>query len=130
MAASTVGHQCVRCLHVTPDRPDKCSVCGFPEQTLSFVMVYEARSPRAARKAYERDLARLRQQGYEPMPGRPTWVEGDDKGKVRTALRWGITEAFDVLFPPKGYLRVELRRWDLTPEQALARPDDAIKWGA
>ena len=130
MTSNTVAHQCVRCLRLTPVRPDKCTVCGFPEQTPWFVMVYESRRQFLANRAFKKDLPRLKQQGYEPMPGGPAWERGDRLSTSRIAFFLVFGHWLDLVFPPSGHLRASLRRWDLTPEQATARPDDAIKWGA
>jgi hypothetical protein len=119
--------RCPRCLQMGPPGVP-CGICGYPDARPSFTLVYEARSSRPAMSAFRQDAARLAQLGYLPL-GEPVWAAGDEESGARTLAKVLLGRAISEIVPPSGYLRVEYRRSDLTPEEATARPDDAIKWG-
>ena len=119
--------RCPRCLQMGPPGV-ACGICGYPDALPSFTLLYEARSTRAAMTAFEEDAARLAQLGYVPL-GEPVWVRVDEESGARTLAMVLLGRAISGLVPSAGYLRVEYRRTDLTPEEATARPDDSIKWG-
>jgi hypothetical protein len=117
---------CPRCLQ--PAQPGvPCLVCGYPDARPNFTLLYEARSAGPATSAFETDAARLAELGYVPL-GEPVWVAVDDESGARTLAKVLLGRAISGIVPPPGYLRVEYRRSDLTPEEATARPDDALKW--
>lgn len=135
MSSASIGQTCPRCLQViTLDRP-RCPVCAYPDCPPNFTLAYGGRYRRFANSAFERDAQRVGQFGYRPLPAQAVWRVGE-RSKGSNALvyvAFGIAFGFlggaiSGLFPPRGSLSIVYGRWDLTPEQALARPDGAISW--
>jgi hypothetical protein len=126
MVSGAAGVVCVRCLQ--PGEPSVgCRVCRYPDTPRTFVLVYESQYSSAAMRAFRKDAARMAQWNYVPM-GQPEWVPGEEDDPQRLAARFLLGFVAN-LARPTGYLRVEYRRSDLTPDEAAAPEADAIRWG-
>jgi hypothetical protein len=131
MQAGTVGTRCVRCLQVIVLQRTQCPVCSYPGSPSSFTMTYGARFRRQADSAFRKDAPRLALSGYKPLPGKVVWAPAarGRYGQAAARAAFGILGSLILMFvPPPGSLSVIYGRSDLTPEQALARADDAISW--
>ena len=129
MPFEPVGPPCRRCLQPPIKVTEECAVCGYPSSPPNFIIVYQNRYRRRAENAFKADAARLAQVGYLPIPRSARWEAGDQYEGRRAAARFlfGYLEA---LVPPVGGFSMTYRRSDLTPEEALARPADAMRWSS
>ena len=121
---------CPRCLVTVYQTAPACPQCSYPSAPPSFSRAYTARLKRRAVKEFEKDAPRMAAHGYVEFSTSWGRDEHDRSTMMAAGIAFGLVGALITRYviPPTGALTVIYRRSDVSPEDALPKPTEPVKW--